>query len=56
MQVLWPYLLGRNRGSYFLLTGQRLSAPEALRLGVVNEVLPADNVLPRARELAKLIL
>ena len=30
--------------------------PEALRLGVVNEVLPADNVLPRARELAKLIL
>jgi len=56
VQVLWPYLLGRNRGSYFLLTGQRLSAPEALRLGVVNEVLPADNVLPRARELAKLIL
>lgn len=56
VQVLWPYLLGRNRGSYFLLTGQRLSAPEALRLGVVNEVLPADSVLPRARELAKLIL
>jgi len=56
VQVIWPHLLGRNRGSYFLLTGQRLSAAEALRLGVVNEVLPADKVLPRAKELAKLIL
>jgi enoyl-CoA hydratase/carnithine racemase len=26
VHVIWPYLLGRNRGRYFLLTGQRLSA------------------------------
>lgn len=54
--IIWPHLLGRNRGRYFLLTGQKLQAREALDLGVVNEVLPADKVLPRAWELAELIL
>jgi enoyl-CoA hydratase/carnithine racemase len=56
VHVIWPYLLGRNRGRYFLLTGQRLSAQEALRLGIVSEVLPADKLMPRARALARQIL
>jgi enoyl-CoA hydratase/carnithine racemase len=56
VHVIWPYLLGRNRGRYFLLTGQRLSAREALELGVVSEVLPAAKLLPRARELARQLL
>ncbi|MFT3966212.1 MAG: enoyl-CoA hydratase/isomerase family protein [Sphingobium sp.] len=51
-QLIWPLLLGPNRGRYFLLTGERLSAQEAHRLGVVAEVLAADELLPRARELA----
>ena len=45
--------LGINRGRYFLLTGQKLSAQEALNLGVVNEVLPREQLLPRAWELAE---
>jgi enoyl-CoA hydratase/carnithine racemase len=53
VQTVWPMLLGPNRGRYFLLTGQRLGAQEALRLGVVGEVLPAEALLPRARELAR---
>ena len=52
VQTIWPMLLGPNRGRYFLLTGQRLSAQEALRLGVVGEVLASEALLPRARELA----
>ncbi len=56
VHVIWPHLLGINRGRYFLLTGQRLSAREALQLGVVSEVLPVDKLLPRARELARQIL
>ena len=52
VQTVWPMLLGPNRGRYFLLTGQRLSAQEALQLGVVGEVLPAAALMPRARELA----
>jgi enoyl-CoA hydratase/carnithine racemase len=55
VHVIWPMLLGPNRGRYFLLTGQTLSAREALALGVVNEVLPRDQVLPRAWQLAEQI-
>ena len=53
VHVVWPLLLGPNRGRYFLLTGQKLSAHEALQLGVVNEVLPRESLLPRAWELAE---
>lgn len=56
VQVIWPLLLGPNRGRYFLLTGQTLSAQEALTLGVVNEVVPREQVLDRAWELARQIV
>ena len=53
VHVVWPLLLGPNRGRYFLLTGQKLSAQEALALGVVSEVLPKDLLMARAWELAE---
>ncbi len=53
VHVVWPLLLGYNRGRYFLLTGQKIPADEALRLGVVSEVLPRDRLLGRAWELAR---
>jgi enoyl-CoA hydratase/carnithine racemase len=53
VHVIWPLLLGTNRGRYFLLTGQKLSAQEALNLGVANEVVPRDQLLSRAWELAE---
>lgn len=53
VHIVWPLLLGLNRGRYFLLTGQKLSAREALGLGVVNEVTPREELLPRAWELAR---
>ena len=52
VHTVWPMLLGPNRGRYFLLTGQRIGAEEAKRLGVVGEVLAPAELLPRARELA----
>ncbi|MGE5254275.1 MAG: enoyl-CoA hydratase/isomerase family protein, partial [Planctomycetaceae bacterium] len=55
VHVVWPLILGPNRGRYFLLTGQELSAREALALGVVNEVLPRERLMPRAWELARQI-
>ena len=45
-------LLGLNRGRYFLLTGQTIDSAKALDLGLVSEVLPGQELLPRARELA----
>ncbi len=55
VHVVWPLLLGINRGRYFLLTGQKLSAQEALNVGVVNEIVPRDQLLARAWELAEQI-
>lgn len=52
VHTVWPMLLGPNRGRYFLLTGERIGAEEAKRLGVVAEVLAPEALLPRARELA----
>src|SRR5207244_11387986 len=53
MHIVYPLLLGMSRGRYFLLTGQTLDAAEALRLGLVAEVLPADKLLARAWERAE---
>jgi len=51
--VIWPWLVGRNRGRYMLLTGKKLSAREALEWGAINEVLPKQQLLNRAWELAR---
>ena len=53
--VVWPHVIGANRGRYFLLTGQELQARQALDYGAVSEVLPRDQLLARALELAQLI-
>jgi len=38
-----------------LLTGRWMDAAEAARWGVVNEILPAPDLLPRARKLAHML-
>jgi enoyl-CoA hydratase/carnithine racemase len=53
MHVVYPLLMGLNRGRYFLLTGQTIGASQALELGLVSEVLPRQELLPRAWALAE---
>jgi enoyl-CoA hydratase/carnithine racemase len=53
VHTLFRELLGPNRGRYFLLMGQKIDAEEALRLGLVGEVLSQDEVVPRAWEIAR---
>ena len=53
MHIVYPLLLGMNRGRYFLLTGQTLTTHQAQELGLVNEVLPRQELLPRAWSLAE---
>jgi enoyl-CoA hydratase/carnithine racemase len=53
--IVWPHVLGPNRGRYFLITGQELDAPTALEYGAVNEVLPKAQLMARANELARKI-
>jgi 6-oxocamphor hydrolase len=56
VHIFWPLVLGPNRGRYFLLTGQKIGAAEALQLGVVSEVMPQLRLIARAQELARMIM
>lgn len=47
-----PKVIGKTHALEYLLTGARLKAEEAYRLGLVNHVVPAGEVLRKARELA----
>jgi enoyl-CoA hydratase len=51
-QVIWPLLMGVNRAKYYLMTGDRLSAIEAERLGLVNFVVDDGTVVDAALALA----
>lgn len=56
VNIFWPLLLGWNRGRDFLLTGRTITAHEALDLGLVREVVPDEDLLPRCVELAREML
>ncbi|MEK7701511.1 MAG: enoyl-CoA hydratase-related protein [candidate division NC10 bacterium] len=47
-----PRLVGRGRALHMILTGARIDAHEALRIGLVERVVPAAEVQSAARELA----
>ena len=49
-------LAGPGRAAELLLTGDLVTAEEALEAGLVNEVVPAHELMPRARALAERIL
>jgi enoyl-CoA hydratase/carnithine racemase len=53
VNLLWPEVIGSIRGRYFLLTRQELDAQTAKEWGVINEIVPADQLLARAREIAE---
>jgi enoyl-CoA hydratase/carnithine racemase len=51
--VIYPMLMGVNRARYFMLTAQRMSAQQALQIGLIHEILPRDRLLGRAWVLAR---
>jgi enoyl-CoA hydratase/carnithine racemase len=53
VNLLWPEVIGSIRGRYFILTRQELDAQTAKEWGVINEILPAEKLLARAREIAE---
>ncbi len=52
MSVLLAQSIGLRRAVEMSLTGNFLGADEALRLGLVNHVVPHDELLPFARRVA----
>jgi enoyl-CoA hydratase/carnithine racemase len=51
--VVWDALVGPGRARYLLLTGYQLKAHEAREWGVVHEVMPREQLLDRAWEIAR---
>jgi len=48
--------IGEKRTRDLLLTGRIIEAEEAKAMGLVNEIVPAENLLPRSKELADLLI
>jgi enoyl-CoA hydratase len=48
-----PRLVGRGRAQELLLTGDMITAEEAWRIGLVNRVVPAAQLMDEARTLAR---
>jgi methylglutaconyl-CoA hydratase len=44
--------VGEKIARDLLLTGRIFDAPEALKMGLINEIVPPEKLLDRARELA----
>jgi enoyl-CoA hydratase len=51
-----PRLVGTGLAMQILLTGEMILAQEAHRIGLVNEVVPADRLISRAEEIAAKII
>jgi enoyl-CoA hydratase len=50
-----PRLVGKSRALQLILSGEMISAQEAYRIGLVNEVVPATDLIPRAEAILKKI-
>jgi enoyl-CoA hydratase len=48
-------LVGRGKAKQLILTGEMISAPEAYRIGLVDEVYPAEELMEKALSMARLI-
>jgi enoyl-CoA hydratase len=53
MTVRLPLVVGFARAMELVITGRRIDAEEALRIGLVNEIVPRGQALGRAQELAR---
>jgi enoyl-CoA hydratase/carnithine racemase len=51
-----PRLVGKGRALQLILTGEIISAQEAYRIGLVNEIVPAPNLIGRAEAIMNQII
>jgi enoyl-CoA hydratase/carnithine racemase len=50
-----PRLVGKGRALQLILTGEMITAQEAYRIGLINEIVPSAELIPRAEAILKQI-
>lgn len=48
-------LIGRNRSMELLMTGNLITAKEAMDYGIVNKIFPAEELIPKTKEILQVI-
>lgn len=48
-----PRIIGIGMAKEMVMTGRRINAQEALRLGLINHIYPKDQLMPEAKKLAE---
>jgi enoyl-CoA hydratase len=51
-----PRLVGKGRALQLILSGEMISAQEAYRIGLVNEIVPPSELIPRAEAILRQIV
>ncbi len=51
--IIWPLLCGMAKAKYYLLTCDFLDGREAERIGLVSLAVPAEELMPRAMQVAR---
>ena len=51
-----PRLVGTGMAKYLITTGEMISADEACKIGLVEKVVPADDLIAEATKIAELIM
>lgn len=54
--IIWPQLIGYARAKEFLLTGDMVSAKDAVAMGLINYAVPADELDAKVDEMVARIL
>jgi len=54
--IIWPQLIGFARAKELLMTGEMLTAERAMTLGLLNHVVPHDQLEAKVAEVAERIL
>ncbi|OYW16734.1 MAG: hypothetical protein B7Z54_09500 [Sphingobacteriales bacterium 12-47-4] len=49
-------LVGKGKAMELMMTGQMIDAKEALQLGLVNHVLPSEELIPKTKEIIQTIM
>ena len=51
--VIWPLLIGMAKAKYYLMTCDFLDGTEAERIGLVSQVVPHDELMDKAMDVAR---